>query len=336
VLHLPFAARQVKIDWAGATLLVAGVSAILVGTQTGGRDFAWTSPQLFAMFGAGLLLIVAFVLRERVAPEPILPLRLLHNDTFRGTSLIGFLTGGVMFGVIIFLPQYLQVVRGTSATASGLMMLPVLSGVLLTSIVSGRLISRFGRYKGFVVVGTIIATFGLVLLAQLGPHTSLVVLGSWMFVTGSGMGLLMQTLVMATQSAVETRDLGIATSSVMFFRTMGGAVCASAFGALLTNRLAIGLTHQLPPSVARSVGRSSDKLVTSPEAVKALPTTVRHAIGIAYSSALGDVFLAAVPLTAVTILLAIMLREVKLRNVSGLQRAAQEAGELELVEPTLL
>jgi EmrB/QacA subfamily drug resistance transporter len=336
VLHLPFASRQVKIDWAGATLLVAGVSAILVGTQTGGRDFAWTSPQLLSMFGAGALLIVAFVLRERVAAEPILPLRLLHNDTFRGTSLIGFLTGGVMFGVIIFLPQYLQVVRGTSATASGLMMLPVLCGVLLTSIVSGRLISRFGRYKGFVVVGTIIATFGLVLLAQVGPHTSLVVLGSWMFITGSGMGLLMQTLVMATQSAVETRDLGIATSSVMFFRTMGGAVCASAFGALLTNRLAAGLTHHLPPDVAQAVGRSSDKLVTSPEAVKALPAAVRHAIGIAYSSALGDVFLAAVPLTAICILLAIVLREVQLRCVSVLQRAAEEAGELEFVEPTLL
>jgi EmrB/QacA subfamily drug resistance transporter len=333
VLHLPFNARRVKIDWAGAGLLVAGVSAILVGTQTGGRDFGWTSPQLLGLFGAGVVLIVSFVFRERVAAEPILPLRLLHNDTFRGTSLIGFLTGGVMFGVIIFLPQYLQVVRGVSATASGLMMLPVLSGVLLTSIVSGRLISRFGRYKGFVVTGTIVATIGLVLLAQLGPHTSLPVLGSWMFITGGGMGLLMQTLVMATQSSVETRDLGIATSSVMFFRTMGGAVCASAFGALLTNRLAVGLNHNLPAAVARSVGKSSDKLVTSPEAVKALPATVRHAIGIAYSSALGDVFLAAVPLTAVCILLAIVLREVQLRSVSGLQRAAEEAG---LAEPTLL
>ena len=335
VLHLPFNARQVKIDWAGAGLLVAGVSAILVGTQTGGRDFGWGSPQLLSMFGAGVVLIVAFVFRERFAAEPILPLRLLHNDTFRGTSLIGFLTGGVMFGVIIFLPQYLQVVRGVSATASGLMMLPVLSGVLLTSIVSGRLISRFGRYKGFVVFGTVVATIGLVLLAQLGPHTSLPVLGSWMFITGGGMGLLMQTLVMATQSSVETRDLGIATSSVMFFRTMGGAVCASAFGALLTNRLSVGLNHNLPPAVARAVGKSSDKLVTSPEAVKALPSTVRHAIGIAYSSALGDVFLAAVPLTAICILLAIVLREVQLRNVSGLQRAAQEA-ELGITEPTLL
>ncbi len=336
VLHLPFTSRQVKIDWAGATLLVAGVSAILIGTQTGGRDFAWTSPTLIGLFVAGAALIVGFVMRERVAAEPILPLRLLRNDTFRSTSLIGFLTGGVMFGVIIFLPQYLQVVRGTSATASGLMMLPVLLGVLLTSIVSGRLISRFGRYKGFVVSGTIIATAGLLLLAQLGPHTSLVVLGSWMFITGGGMGLLMQTLVMATQSAVETRDLGIATSSVMFFRTMGGAVCASAFGALLTNRLSIGLTHHLPPAVAREVGKSADKLVTSPEAVKALPSTVRHAIGIAYSSALGDVFLTAVPLTAVCIGLAIALREVQLRSVSGLQRAAQEAAELEFVEPTLL
>ena len=157
-----------------------------------------------------------------------------------------------------------------------------------------------------------------------------------MFITGGGMGLLMQTLVMATQSAVETRDLGVATSSVMFFRTMGGAVCASAFGAMLTARLSAGLTHHLPPDVAREVGRSADKLVTSPDAVKALPVAVRHAIGIAYSNALGDVFLTAVPLTAVTIVLALTLREVKLRNVSGIQRAAQEAAELEFVEPTLL
>jgi EmrB/QacA subfamily drug resistance transporter len=338
VLHLPFSARQVKIDWAGAGLLVAGVSAILVATQTGGRDFGWTSPPLLGMFGAGAVLIVAFVLRERVAAEPILPLRLLHNDIFRSTSAIGFLTGGVMFGVIIFLPQYLQLVRGTSATASGLMMLPLLGGVLLTSIISGRLISRFGRYKGFVVAGTIIATGGLLLLSQLGLSTSLVVLGSWMFVTGAGMGLLMQTLVMATQSAVETRDLGIATSSVMFFRTMGGAICASAFGALLTNRLTAGLGHHLPAAAAQAVGHSADKLVTSPDAVKALPAVVRHGIAVSYSTALGDVFLATVPLTAICIVLASFMREIKLRDASGIQRAAEEeaASEAGLAEAAFL
>ncbi len=285
----------------------------------------------------GSLLIVAFVLRERVAAEPILPLRLLHNDSSGARRSIGFLTGGVMFGVIIFLPQYLQVVRGTSATASGLMMLPVLCGVLLTSIVSGRLISRFGRYKVFVVAGTFIATFGLVLLAQLGPHTSLVVLGSWMFITGSGMGLLMQTLVMATQSAVETRDLGIATSSIMFFRTMGGAVvrrrpsarCSPTGwppGSPITCRPTSRARSAAPPTSSSPALRRSRRC----------PRRCVTPSGIAYSSALGDVFLAAVPLTAICILLAIVLREVKLRSTSGLQRAAEEAGELEFVEPTLL
>ncbi len=325
VLRLPFTSRKVSIDWAGAGLLVAGVSAILVATQTGGRDFGWTSPQLVGMFAAGAVLIVAFVIRERHAAEPILPLRLLGNDIFRVTSMIGFLSGGIMFGVIIFLPQYLQIVRNVSATASGLMMLPMLGGVMFTSITSGRLITRWGRYKGFVVVGTIISTGGLLLMTQLDASTSLFNLGLWMFITGSGMGLLMQTLVMATQSAVETRDLGIATSSVMFFRTMGGAICAAAFGALLTNRLTSELPHHLPAAVADQVGRSANKLVTSPEAVHALPKNVQHGIDIAYSSALADVFLVATPLAAICIVLALTLREISLRDTNGLQRAAEEA-----------
>ncbi len=336
VLHLPFASRKVSIDWAGAGLLVAGVSAILVATQTGGRDFGWTSPQLLGMFGAGLLLIVGFVLRERVAPEPILPLRLLANDTFRITSGIGFLTGGIMFGVLIFLPQYLQLVRGVSATASGLLMLPMLGGVMFTSIVSGRLITRFGRYKGFVVSGTFIGTGGMVLLGQLSSSTPLAMLALWMFIAGSGFGLLMQTLVMATQSSVETRDLGIATSSVMFFRTLGGAICAAGFGALLTNRLTAGLPHHLPPEAARAIGRSANKLITSPEAVNALPAPVHHGIAIAYSDALAEVFMATVPLTVITIVLALRLREVKLRDSNGIQRAAEEAAEQGLIETSAI
>jgi EmrB/QacA subfamily drug resistance transporter len=327
VLHIPFTARRVEIDWAGAALLVAGVSALLLAVQMGGRDFAWTSPQLLSLVAAGLLLVVGFVVRERVAPEPILPPRLFRNGTFRVASSIGFLSGAVMFGVIIFLPQYLQLVRGESATVSGLTTIPMLGGMLLTSITSGRLISRIGRYKIFVVAGTCVLTLGIALMTQLSATTPLLTLAAWMFIMGAGMGMFMQTVVIATQSSVESRDLGVATSSVMFFRSMGGAIGAAAFGALLTSRLIVELPRHLPAGVAHAVGKSSDKLVSSPDAVKALAPVIRHGVGIAYSNALSDVFLAALPLAVITMLVSFVLPEIKLRSTNGIQRAAAESDE---------
>jgi EmrB/QacA subfamily drug resistance transporter len=336
VLKLPFTQRKVSIDWAGAGLLVAGISALLIAVQSGGRDFAWTSAEMAVLVTVGVVLVIAFVIRERSATEPILPPRLFGNGSFRVASSIGFLSGGVMFGVIIFLPQYLQLVRGESATVSGLTTIPMLLGVLFTSITSGRLISRIGRYKIFVVVGTFVLTAGLLLMTQLSATTSIPVLALWMFVVGSGMGAFMQTLVMATQSAVETRDLGVATSSIMFFRTMGGAIGAAGFGALLTSRLASELPHHLPAGTASTIGRNTNKLITSPDAVKALPAVIRHGIGLAYSTALADVFLATVPLALVCVVLSFFIREVKLRSTNGIQRAAAEADQAVLTEPAIL
>jgi EmrB/QacA subfamily drug resistance transporter len=327
VLKMPFTQRKVSIDWAGAGLLVAGISALLVAVQSGGRDFAWTSAEMAVLVTAGVVLIIAFVIRERSAVEPILPPRLFGNGSFRVASSIGFLSGAVMFGVIIFLPQYLQLVRGESATVSGLTTIPMLLGVLFTSITSGRLISRIGRYKVFIVGGTFILTAGLLLMTQISATTSILVLTVWMFVVGSGMGAFMQTLVMATQSAVETRDLGVATSSIMFFRTMGGAIGAAGFGAFLTSRLTSELPKHLPAGTARSIGHSTNKLITSPEAVRALPTVIRHGIGLAYSSALADVFVATIPIALICVVLSFLLREIKLRSTNGIQRAAAEAAD---------
>ena len=336
VLRLPDVRRQVSIDWAGAGLLVAAVSCLLLAVQTGGRDFAWTSGPELGLVGLGLVLLAGFVLRERVAAEPILPPRLFHDGTFRIASSIGFLSGAVMFGVIIFLPQYLQLVRGQTATVSGLTTIPMLAGILVTSITSGRLISRLGRYKVFVVTGTLVLIGGLGLLTQVTATTNLFVLGVWIFITGAGMGLFMQTVVIATQSSVQTRDLGIATSSIMFFRTMGGAIGAAAFGALLTSRLALELPRQLPGDVIRRVGDHVNELVSTPEAAKALPAAVRHGVGVAYSDALGYVFLAAVPLAAATFVAALLLRELTLRNTSGIQRSASEAGDAPLTEGAIV
>ena len=334
VLHLPFTKRRVSIDWTGAGLLVAGVSALLLAVQLGGRDLPWTSVQLLSLAAAGALLIAAFVIRQRVAPEPILPPRLFRNGTFRVASSIGFLSGAVMFGVIIFLPQYLQLVRGESATVSGLMTIPMLGGFLTTSILSGRLISRIGRYKVFVVAGTALLTGGLGLMTQLSATTPLAELAFWQLVIGFGMGMFMQTVVIATQSAVETRDLGIATSSVMFFRSMGGAIGAAGFGAFLTSRLVVELPRHLPAGVAHSVGKATDKLVSSPDAVRALEPTIRHGLGMAYSHALSDVFLAALPLAVLAMLISLLLPEIKLRSTNGIQRAAAEEGEA-ILEPVV-
>jgi EmrB/QacA subfamily drug resistance transporter len=336
VLKLPYVKREASIDWAGAGLLVAAVSCLLLAVQTGGRDFAWLSGQEVGLLIASLLLVVGFIFRERVAVEPILPPRLFSDGIFRVSSCVGFLSGGVMFGVIIFLPQYLQLVRGETATTSGLATIPMLGGILLTSISSGRLITRLGRYKIFVIAGTITLTGGLALLTQVSATTDVVTLGFWIFVVGAGMGMFMQTIVIATQSSVETRDLGIATSSIMFFRTMGGAIGAAAFGALLTSRLALELPRQLPGAFAHSVGKSVDKLVSTPEAVHALPPPVRQGVGVAYSDALSQVFLAAIPLALFTVALSFMLREITLRNTNGIQRAAAEAGETVITESAIL
>jgi EmrB/QacA subfamily drug resistance transporter len=336
VLTMPFTQRKVSIDWAGAGLLVAGISALLVAVQSGGRDFAWTSGEMVVLVTAGVLLVVAFVIRERSAVEPILPPRLFHNGSFRVASAIGFLSGAVMFGTILFLPQYLQLVRGESATVSGLTTIPMLLGVLFTSITSGRLISRIGRYKIFIVSGTFVLTAGLILMTQLSATTSIPSLMAWMFVVGSGMGAFMQTLVMATQSAVETRDLGVATSSIMFFRTMGGAIGAAGFGAFLTSRLTSQLPKYLPAGTAHSIGRNTNNLITSPDAVRALAPAVRHAIGLAYSTALSDVFIATIPLGVICVVLAFLVRELKLRSTNGMQRAAAEADEGVLTEAAVL
>ncbi|WP_131773913.1 MDR family MFS transporter, partial [Protofrankia symbiont of Coriaria myrtifolia] len=183
-LRLPFRRRRAAIDWAGAILLVTGLSAILLATQSGGKDFAWLSWQIAALIAAGVVLIVSFALRERVAPEAILPPRLFSNSIYTVSALLSLVTGTFMFGAIIFLPQYLQIVHGASATVSGLRMLPLLAGILLTSIGSGRLISATGHYKRFVVAGTVGVTIGLFLLSRVSADTGALELGLWMFVTG--------------------------------------------------------------------------------------------------------------------------------------------------------
>jgi EmrB/QacA subfamily drug resistance transporter len=309
VLHLPKRTTQTVIDWAGAVLVAAGVSAILLGAQSGGRDYAWGSWQVIGLFVGGVGLLGLFVLREFKAREPILPMGLFRNATFRVCALLSFISAIGMFGVITFLPQYMQIVRGDSATASGLLTLPLLVGLLTTSIISGRLTSRLGRYRFLVIFGTAVMPFGLLLLARISHTSSYTVLALGMLVFGIGLGSFMQVLTLAVQNGVERKYLGVGTSSVTFFRSMGGAIGASVFGALLTARLEVNLPKQIP-----GFKGNVKNIVASPDAVKALPAAVQNGLHIAYSDSLSTVFLVAIPVLVVAFVISLFLKDVKLRT----------------------
>lgn len=232
VLKLDDHPRKSKVDVAGSLLIVSGVSLFLVGVQTAGGAARVTNAA-WAYLVSGLVLIGVFVWWEKRAPEPIIPLGLFRQRVFTVANTIGFITGTVMFGALLFIPLYLQTIRGVSPTVSGLRLLPMLAGVLLTSITSGRLISRIGRYKIFVIAGTGILALGLATMTQITISTGSWTLAGMMFIIGVGLGLFMQTLILCVQNSVPRELMGVGTASVTFFRTLGGAVGAAVLGAVL-------------------------------------------------------------------------------------------------------
>jgi EmrB/QacA subfamily drug resistance transporter len=317
VLHLPKVKRQVLIDWWGALLLVAGVSCILLGTQSGGTDYPWGSWQIVGLFALGVVLLAGFAVREKLAKEPILPLELFKMQIFTVANIISFVSGVAMFGALAFLPQYLQLVHGVSATESGLLLLPLLVGLLVMSIGSGRYISRTGNYRWFPLAGTILVTVGLVLLTRLGAHTSLAIVGLDILIFGAGLGLFMQVLTLVVQNAVPMRLMGVGTSSVTFFRSMGGAIGASALGAVLTARIAYEFPRYLPKATLASGSDSVSQLIQSPDAVNALKQSnpaLHEGIIQAYAHAIDRLFLIAVPVSIVSVIVALFVKQVRLRG----------------------
>jgi EmrB/QacA subfamily drug resistance transporter len=316
VLRLPKRTRQVVIDWWGALLLVAGVSCILLATQIGGTDRPWGSWQVIGLFALGALVLAGFVIREKVAREPILPLELFRMQIFTVSNIVSFVSGVAMFGALAFLPQYLQLVHGVSATESGLLLLPLLIGLLVMSIGSGRYISRTGRYRWFPLAGTILVTIGLILLSRLGAHTSLAIVGVDILIFGSGLGLFIQVLTLVVQNAVPMGQMGVATSSVTFFRSMGGAIGASALGAVLTAGIASELPRFLPPAALSGGGNKVAQFVQSPGALNALKRThpaLHEGIIQAYSHAIDRLFLVAVPVSILSVIAALFIKQVNLR-----------------------
>jgi EmrB/QacA subfamily drug resistance transporter len=317
VLTLPVRKRAVQIDWWGALLLVAGVSAVLLATQSGGKQYAWASGQIVGLFALGVLLLAGFAVRERMAGEPILPLELFRMQIFTVSNVVSFVSGIAMFGALAFLPQYMQLVHGVSATASGLLLLPLLVGLLTMSIASGRYISHTGNYRWFPLAGTVLVTIGLALLTRLGAHTSLAVVGVDILVFGAGLGLFMQVLTLVVQNAVPMRQMGVATSSVTFFRSMGGTIGASALGAVLTARLTVELPRFLPRTPSSQAGGKVSQVIQSPQSLDALKHTnpaLHEGIIQAYSHAIDRMFLVAVPVGVLSVVAALFIKQIQLRG----------------------
>jgi len=335
-IQFPFARRRHAIDWLGAFFIVASVSALLLLLSLGGKQFPWLSGWTAGLVAICLVALAAAVWQERRAAEPIMPPRLFRNHTFVVTSLGGFVVGIAMFGAIIFLPQYLQIVKGQGPTASGLLTLPLVGGLLFATITSGWLITRTGRYKVYPVVGMVVAAVGLGLLSLMHVHTSLVVAGAYMLVAGLGIGMVMQVLVLAAQNAVPHADLGVATSGATFFRTMGGAVGVAIFGALLAHRL----SHTIPAALAeagvpleRIRSASGAATASTPAEIADLPEPIHTAVVTGFAEATQTTFLAAVPFAVLGFFLLLLLREIPLRRHPGGDAHEGTASDLAYQDP---
>jgi MFS family permease len=318
-----------SIDWLGAFFLAAGASALILMTTWGGTQYAWASLPIFGLGIGGVVMLTGFVVVERRVAEPILPFRLFRIQVFNVASAVGFVIGFAMFGAITFLPVFLQLVDGASATSSGLNILPLMAGLLTASIASGQLISRRGRYKIFPVVGTALAAIGVFLLSTIDPQTPRFLLSMYMVVLGLGLGCVMQVLVIAVQNAVEQRDLGVGTSSATFLRSMGASFGVAIFGAIFSNALAANLKKNLPSSALHS-GINPSSLEGNPAQLAHLPAAIHTGLVNAVSESLHVVFLTAVPILVVAFFLTLLIKEIPLRTKAGGIPAADEPPGLDL------
>jgi EmrB/QacA subfamily drug resistance transporter len=335
-LHLHTPHTRHRIDYLGATLLSGGVTALILLTSWGGNQYSWRSSTIVGLGLAGVALLVTFVWQERRASEPIVPLSLFRSSVFNVSSAMGATIGMAMFGAIIFIPLFLQLVYGASATSSGLRMLPLMLGLLTAAIGSGRAISRTGRYRIFPIAGTAILVVGMFLLSRLGVGTAPWLASVYMLVVGIGIGLVMQVLVLVVQNDAQPENIGVATSTATFFRSVGGSFGVAIFGAIFATRLSHQLAH-LPHNV---VARLGSGVQLSPAAARGLPPTVHADFLQAFAHALHGVFLWGLAIAIIPFALSWLLKEVPLRTtlhrsaeLSAEQAAAGGATPEEIVEP---
>jgi EmrB/QacA subfamily drug resistance transporter len=294
-MHLPFVRKQHRIDYLGAGVLTAAVTALLLVATWGGSTYSWGSPQILSLVALGALLLAAFVRIEQRAPEPVLPLSLFRSSIFTVSVLSAFVLGAAMFGTIVFIPLFVQKVIGASATNSGVVLIPLMLSVVFAVVISGQIVTRTGRYKVFPVVGSIVTLVGFWLLTQLNVNSTTGDTTIAMVVIGLGIGQMMQTFTLAVQNDAKREEMGVATASTQFFRSMGGAFGVAAFGTVLTERLAAqSIAHPGAPQVA-------------------------------LANSLHTVFLAVMPLAVVALVLGFLLKEKPLRTVAFAQANAEVA-----------
>ncbi|MEW2548855.1 MFS transporter [Streptomyces sp. NPDC047002] len=315
-LHLPLVKRKVKVDWAGAFFISAAASLLLIWVTFAGDKYDWISWQTYAMVGGSIALGLIFLLVEAKAAEPIIPLRLFRNRTITLASLASLFVGVSMFTGTVFFSQYFQLARGKSPTMSGVMTIPMIGGLFVASTVAGQVITRTGRWKAWLVTGGFLLTGGLGLLGTIRYDTPYWHMAFFMAAMGLGIGMMMQNLVLCTQNQVQARDLGSASSTVTFFRSLGGAIGVSVLGSILSNRvgdyLRDGLTA-LGPQGRALAAKAGDSGGTIPD-LGSMPAPLRHVMEVAYGHGVGDVFLYAAPCAFVAFVVTWFIKEVPLRT----------------------
>ncbi|CAM5631100.1 MFS transporter [Streptomyces spiroverticillatus] len=325
-LHLPVNKRKVKIDWFGAFFLAASASLLMIWVTLAGKNYDWNSWQTYTMVGGSIVLGIIFVIIESKVAEPLIPLRFFRNRTIALTSAASLFVGVAMFGSTVFLSQYFQLARDKSPTMSGVMTIPMIAGLFLSSTVSGAIITKTGRWKGFLVGGGVGLTAGLGLLSTIAYDTEYWQVAIWMAILGLGLGMMMQNLVLATQNQVKPQELGAASSLVAFTRTLGGAVGVSALGAVLSTRITHYVTDGLTAlHIKLPGGGASDGI---PD-MDTLPPPIRKVMESAYGDGVADVFLYAAPFALVALLLVLFVKEVALKtsNDADAPTASAAVGE---------
>jgi EmrB/QacA subfamily drug resistance transporter len=324
-LHLPKHRTDHDVDYAGASLLTAAIVCLVLLTTWGGTQYDWGSLTIVGLGAATLVLSALFIAQERRAQEPLIPLRLFSSRGFSIAIVLGFLVGVAMFGALTFLPLYLQVVRGASPTVSGLLLLPLMVGLLTATILSGRWITKHGKYKRFPIAGSAILSAGMLMLTQLNVHTPFAVTAGIMVVIGVGIGLFMQVIILVAQNDSPQRDIGTATSTATFFRSVGGSVGVAIFGAIFASRLTSGL-GALPAGVSDRLNLDPGSVQVSPDAVAALPGNIKTAFLDVFVHSLHGAFVWGAGFSLVAFVATFLLPEVPLRKHAGVEQLPAEEG----------
>jgi EmrB/QacA subfamily drug resistance transporter len=332
VLHLPKKRAQARIDYLGAALLTVGITAIVLVTTWGGSQYAWTSARIMELIGIGVAALIGFVFWQTKAAEPVVPLHIFRSLNFTLMAVIGFITGFVMFGATLFLPLYQQSVQGASATNSGLLLLPMLGAMLVTSMVAGRVTTSTGKYKIFPVVGSVLMVTGLYLLSTMDTGTSRLTSGVFMAVVGFGMGCLMQITMLVAQNSVEMKDMGVASSTSTLSRTLGSSFGVAIMGALFNNRVQDVMSERGGAIGAKLTEKSAQ---LDAAGLAKLPAATREVYQHAVSSGTHSAFLLGAVVAVVALVAAVFVKEVPLKG-AGPQKAGDESTDGAAAQPPVV